>query len=77
MQVIPLEEEEEMERNGTKITYFVGFFCLFHVDEVDNASPRISGTEEPPPCLKLLCGADLLESFGTPGLWADEDVCFY
>lgn len=24
--------------------------------------------------IKLLCGADLLESFGTPGLWADDDV---
>ncbi|CAG9856202.1 unnamed protein product [Phyllotreta striolata] len=24
--------------------------------------------------VKLLCGADLLESFGTPGLWADEDL---
>lgn len=24
--------------------------------------------------IKLLCGGDLLESFGTPGLWADEDV---
>ncbi|KRT79255.1 hypothetical protein AMK59_7159 [Oryctes borbonicus] len=24
--------------------------------------------------VKLLCGADLLESFGTPGLWADEDI---
>ncbi|XP_050314664.1 nicotinamide/nicotinic acid mononucleotide adenylyltransferase 3 isoform X2 [Anthonomus grandis grandis] len=24
--------------------------------------------------VKLLCGADLLESFGTPGLWADEDM---
>ena len=30
--------------------------------------------EQQPPVLKLLCGADLLESFGTPGLWADEDV---
>lgn len=26
--------------------------------------------------VKLLCGADLLESFGKPGLWADEDVGF-
>ena len=28
------------------------------------------------PALKvqLLCGADLLESFGTPGLWAPQDV---
>lgn len=24
--------------------------------------------------VKLLCGADLLESFGTPGLWANEDI---
>lgn len=29
-----------------------------------------------PICIKLLCGADLLESFGTPGLWSDEDVNF-
>jgi hypothetical protein len=27
--------------------------------------------------VKLLCGADLLESFGTPGLWADDDVSSY
>jgi nicotinamide mononucleotide adenylyltransferase len=24
--------------------------------------------------IKLLCGADLLQSFSVPGLWADEDV---
>lgn len=24
--------------------------------------------------LRLLCGADLLESFAVPGLWKDEDV---
>ncbi|XP_037950052.1 nicotinamide/nicotinic acid mononucleotide adenylyltransferase 3 isoform X2 [Teleopsis dalmanni] len=24
--------------------------------------------------LRLLCGADLLESFATPGLWANEDI---
>lgn len=24
--------------------------------------------------LRLLCGADLLESFGVPGLWSDEDI---
>lgn len=24
--------------------------------------------------VRLLCGADLLESFGTPGLWAEEDI---
>lgn len=26
--------------------------------------------------VKLLCGADLLDSFATPNLWADEDVSF-
>jgi len=26
--------------------------------------------------VKLLCGADLLESFSVPGLWKDEDVCY-
>jgi len=26
--------------------------------------------------IKLLCGGDLLESFGTPGLWSDEDIEF-
>ena len=25
---------------------------------------------------KLLCGADNLESFNIPKLWADDDVCF-
>lgn len=24
--------------------------------------------------IKLLCGADLLESFGMPGLWSEDDV---
>ena len=24
--------------------------------------------------LKLLCGADLLESFAVPGLWSNDDV---
>lgn len=25
---------------------------------------------------KLVCGADVLETFNTPGLWADEDVSY-
>lgn len=27
--------------------------------------------------VRLLCGADLLESFAVPGLWVDEDVSIY
>jgi len=26
--------------------------------------------------VRLLCGADLMESFSVPGLWRDEDVGF-
>ncbi|XP_015604187.1 uncharacterized protein LOC107272016 [Cephus cinctus] len=37
-------------------------------ENVKNSSDRS------PIQIKLLCGADLLESFGTPGLWADEDI---
>ncbi|KAF2905098.1 hypothetical protein ILUMI_01082 [Ignelater luminosus] len=36
----------------------------------DNIRNGCSG----PVQVKLLCGADLLESFGTPGLWSDEDI---
>lgn len=32
---------------------------------------KINGTIQ----LKLICGADLLESFSVPGLWKEEDVC--
>lgn len=39
-------------------------------DKIKNSST----TEQTPIQVKLLCGADLLESFGTPGLWAEEDV---
>ncbi|XP_066966755.1 nicotinamide/nicotinic acid mononucleotide adenylyltransferase 1 isoform X5 [Macrobrachium rosenbergii] len=31
-------------------------------------------TSTDPVCVKLLCGADLLESFAKPGLWKDEDI---
>ncbi|XP_076438516.1 nicotinamide/nicotinic acid mononucleotide adenylyltransferase 3-like [Babylonia areolata] len=43
-------------------------------DTVDNACPRITGGEDQAPAVRLLCGADLLESFATPGLWAEQDV---
>ncbi|XP_041985236.1 nicotinamide/nicotinic acid mononucleotide adenylyltransferase 3 isoform X2 [Aricia agestis] len=39
------------------------------IDDVDNLN---GNTDEI--TVKLLCGADLLESFATPGLWSDDDV---
>ncbi|XP_008207057.1 uncharacterized protein LOC100121756 isoform X1 [Nasonia vitripennis] len=36
---------------------------------------RNGDTGDPSPVrIKLLCGGDLLESFATPGLWAEEDI---
>ncbi|XP_063988711.1 uncharacterized protein LOC135168453 [Diachasmimorpha longicaudata] len=33
-----------------------------------------NGSDRSPIQIKLLCGADLLESFGKSGLWAEEDI---
>lgn len=35
-----------------------------------------NSTDNTPIQIKLLCGADLLESFGIYGLWLEEDVSF-
>lgn len=39
---------------------------MLKVPAADQPCPNIS--------VKLLCGADLLESFAVPGLWKNEDV---
>nr|CAH7757273.1 unnamed protein product [Callosobruchus chinensis] len=45
---------------------------LYHPVDLENVKNNDVG----PVKIKLLCGADLLESFGTPGLWADADVSY-
>ena len=51
---------------------------LVAIDEADYSVPshrsNMNINETGPVQLKLLCGADLLESFGTPGLWKEADV---
>ncbi|XP_026729558.1 nicotinamide/nicotinic acid mononucleotide adenylyltransferase 1 [Trichoplusia ni] len=49
---------------------------LNSIDEPDNLMEKLNGNEEGRGgvTVKLLCGADLLESFATPGLWSDEDL---
>ncbi|XP_041369366.1 nicotinamide/nicotinic acid mononucleotide adenylyltransferase 1-like [Gigantopelta aegis] len=42
-------------------------------DESVNTTPKIT-VEDDAVQVKLLCGADLLESFAVPGLWLDEDI---
>nr|CAD7201395.1 unnamed protein product [Timema douglasi] len=43
-------------------------------DELHWIPDDMTRKAEGPVQVKLLCGGDLLESFGTPGLWADEDI---
>ncbi|XP_064630068.1 nicotinamide/nicotinic acid mononucleotide adenylyltransferase 1-like isoform X2 [Lineus longissimus] len=46
-------------------------------DDVDYTIPEnlnLNNLEGGPIQLRLLCGADLLESFAVPGLWADDDI---
>lgn len=44
------------------------------IDEPDNLNQKLNGNIDDSVTVKLLCGADLLESFATPGLWSDEDL---
>ncbi|XP_023935492.1 nicotinamide/nicotinic acid mononucleotide adenylyltransferase 3 isoform X2 [Bicyclus anynana] len=44
------------------------------IDEPDDLAAKLNGNVEDGVTVKLLCGADLLESFATPGLWAEEDI---
>ncbi|UYV68220.1 NMNAT1 [Cordylochernes scorpioides] len=51
--------------------------CLFDQPFAENDYVTFNNNlnnNSAPPQLKLLCGADLLESFSVPGLWKDEDV---
>lgn len=50
-----------------------------NIDEPDNLMEKLNGNinnyyNGPKVQVKLLCGADLLESFATPGLWSDDDM---
>ncbi|XP_052102446.1 nicotinamide/nicotinic acid mononucleotide adenylyltransferase 1-like isoform X3 [Mytilus californianus] len=43
-------------------------------EDDDNANHNLRNKADNSVNLRLLCGADLLESFGTPGLWSEEDI---
>ncbi|RUS72235.1 hypothetical protein EGW08_020008, partial [Elysia chlorotica] len=51
------------------------FVSLLVADLTENQLPSLEDhSENLVPNVKLLCGADLLESFAVPGLWSDEDI---
>ena len=41
---------------------------------VDWLPPPLGSPAQGPVTFKLLCGADLLESFAVPGLWNEDDL---
>ena len=52
-----------------------GYFIYITADAcIEHNNARNAALNQAEVNLRLLCGADLLESFGTPGLWKDEDV---
>ncbi|XP_043268142.1 uncharacterized protein Nmnat [Venturia canescens] len=61
LNAVLLDSNDSKYRSDTEDTNWIP-------ENVKNSSDRT------PIQIKLLCGADLLESFGTPGLWADEDI---
>lgn len=72
-----------MSLNQARTTVYVLFGAFIFSDEIDYSIPthtqnvRNMNMNEGPIQLKLLCGADLLESFAVPGLWKPEDVCCF
>lgn len=48
------------------------------VEDLDWVPENIGNEIDKSPIqIKLLCGADLLESFGKPGVWDERDVCIF
>nr|XP_023029131.1 nicotinamide/nicotinic acid mononucleotide adenylyltransferase 3 isoform X1 [Leptinotarsa decemlineata]XP_023029132.1 nicotinamide/nicotinic acid mononucleotide adenylyltransferase 3 isoform X1 [Leptinotarsa decemlineata] len=54
-------------------TSFTNNYNMNEADE-DWIPENVKNGNNDPVKIKLLCGADLLESFAVPGLWADEDI---
>ncbi|VDO16244.1 unnamed protein product [Rodentolepis nana] len=51
-----------------------GRSCLCRCGKKRKNSPSDALTDFPSIRVKMVCGADLLESFATPNLWSDEDM---
>ncbi|CAG4973473.1 unnamed protein product [Colias eurytheme] len=47
---------------------------ILNVNDIDDYNSNQLNGNTDNVTVKLLCGADLLESFATPGLWSDEDL---
>lgn len=75
-------QQSEWTRTKTSLQYHQNYInsVLNDVDTIENDNlpewipTNIKDYEGENVHVKLLCGADLLESFAVPGLWLEEDV---
>lgn len=75
-------EQTEWTRTKISLQYHQNYInsILSDTESTDNSNlpewipDNIKDYEGENVQVKLLCGADLLESFSVPGLWLDEDV---
>ncbi|KAI1295572.1 Nicotinamide/nicotinic acid mononucleotide adenylyltransferase 3 [Halotydeus destructor] len=64
---VTVDDWEASQQGWTRLLEVMRHFHEKMMEEHENC-------DGPKPQLKLLCGADLLESFAKPGLWLDEDL---
>lgn len=57
---------KEEKNNNSQIVNDEGYDFSYWINDLNNIQGPVQ--------VKLLCGADLLQSFGVPGLWAEDDV---
>lgn len=80
-------KQQKWSRTRSVLQYHQNYMnnYLHSIDDMENMNagdpyiatdwlPSKLAERRDPIRLKLLCGADLLESFSVPDLWADEDV---
>lgn len=67
--IFPSTDAWEVEQNNWTQTLDV----LKHTQETTSVKYTSSSSKNNPQ-VRLLCGADLLESFAVPGLWKEEHV---
>lgn len=60
--------------SGSRVLPTVSTTSFNSLDSHASLEPDASLTFYPRPKVKLVCGADLLESFAIPNLWAKEDI---
>ncbi|XP_069013153.1 nicotinamide/nicotinic acid mononucleotide adenylyltransferase 3 [Embiotoca jacksoni] len=75
---VTVDEWETQQPDWTETVVTMRYHYERFLKEYEQSTETHSGaggnTTSPPPHLKLLCGADFLDTFKIPGLWQDDHV---